>query len=118
MSLKQLCFSFKGRINRSLYWAYTVVTWAMILLVAAAINALEGSDFAQAIVGLLFFVKLLIMDLAITVKRLHDTNRSGACILIGSIPIIGAFYLLVVCGFIKGTEGENKHGSPTTTKLT
>ena len=55
MSLKQLCFSFKGRINRSLYWAYTVVTWAMILLVAAAINALEGSDFAQAIVADYFF---------------------------------------------------------------
>ena len=67
--------------------------------------------------------KLFFAGIAVTVKRLHDTNRSGWCILIGlalgiagvvhtllSIP--GFIYFVVVCGCLKGTNGDNKYGSP------
>ena len=52
------------------------------------------------------------IDTAVSVKRLHDTGRSGWHLLLGLIPIIGLVYILVVCGFIKGTEGENAYGPP------
>jgi uncharacterized membrane protein YhaH (DUF805 family) len=57
------------------------------------------------------------VGLAATVKRLHDTNRSGVYVLMALIPIIGLLYLLVCCGFLKGTDGENDYG-PRVDKIT
>ena len=45
-------------------------------------------------------------------KRLHDTNRSGVHLFLILVPFFGALYLIIVCGFLKGMEGENKYGMP------
>ncbi len=49
-------------------------------------------------------------SIVVSVKRFHDTNRSGWHILLGLIS--AGIYLLIVCGFFKGTDGENKYGDP------
>ena len=51
-------------------------------------------------------------SIVVCVKRFHDTNRSGFNILWMLIPTLGALYILIVCGFFKGTEGKNKYGEP------
>ena len=112
MTLVQFCFCYKGRINRGLYWAYVVISLLFLLGIGAVSavvdkNAVEGGGGA-----VILFWKLLLMDLPVTVKRLHDTNTTGWCSLIGLIPIVGVVYLFVICGFRKGTEGDNYYGSP------
>lgn len=60
----------------------------------------------ENIYGVLLVYSLIVMS----IKRFHDTNRSGWKGLWVLIPAFGVFYILIVCGFFKGTHGENKYG--------
>jgi uncharacterized membrane protein YhaH (DUF805 family) len=62
---------------------------------------------ALVIVGILN----LWITLAITVKRFHDRDKSGWWVLIGLVPAIGALWILIECGFLKGTTGDNRFGA-------
>ena len=109
MTLKQFCFSFTGRIDRKLYWAYVIVSLLMTFCFYVVIDRFYETVFF--FMSLLYLLVLYI-DLAVTVKRLHDTNRSGWNAAMVIIPIIGVFYLIIVCGFFKGIQGENRYGPP------
>ncbi len=132
MTLKQLCFSFKGRINRSIWW---VCLAGITMVILASIIFTEWAGFYGATyhgsrdnpdppsvrppsaIGIIICLWVptwasFFVGLAATVKRLHDTNRSGVYALMALIPIIGLLYLLVCCGFLKGTDGENDYGPP------
>lgn len=62
-------------------------------------------DILQAITALIFIP----LTVAVTVRRLHDTNRSGWWYLLSFIPLIGDLVLFIfMC--LKGTEGENRFG--------
>jgi uncharacterized membrane protein YhaH (DUF805 family) len=65
----------------------------------------------MALIGLfsLFFLGILIPSIAVTFRRLHDTNRSALWLLISFLPFIGALVLLVFY-FLPGTNGPNKFG--------
>src|SRR5215204_5898732 len=52
---------------------------------------------------------VLIPTLAVTVRRLHDIDRSGWWILIGLVPLIGVIVLLVFA-LLDGTPGDNRYG--------
>ena len=119
MTLKQFCFSFQGRINRKMYWIYLVVSIVMTLVVGLIGVALEDGDAPPEVFLFMapFIIVKLIIDIAVTVKRLHDTNRNGALWLMGFLPVIGAFYLIIVCGVIASTDGDNKYGAPPVNKL-
>ena len=110
MTVLQFFCSWKGRINRPTYWGYVIVSLFILLVAGFIIDGIAERD--GNFVAFFLFMKLVLMDIAFTVKRLHDTNRSGWCILIGLIPTIGAIYLFVVCGCFKGTEGPNDYGDP------
>ena len=50
-----------------------------------------------------------LLTISVTIRRLHDTDRSGWWYLLNFIPIIGDIVLLIfMCQ--KGTEGENRFG--------
>ena len=58
---------------------------------------------------LLFNLATLLPTLAVTIRRLHDTDHSGWWILLGLIPVIGT--LILLWWYIqRGTEGENNYG--------
>lgn len=89
-------FDFSGRSTRSEFWLF-MLFYAIILIVALALDiALETDPTGerQIIAGLAALVHL-IPALAITVRRLHDTDRSGWFILINIVPVIGPIALLV-----------------------
>ena len=50
------------------------------------------------------------MGLATATKRYHDRNKSGWWILIVFVPVIGAIWYFVECGFLRGTRGPNPYG--------
>ena len=52
---------------------------------------------------------IVIPSIAVTFRRLHDTDRSAWWILIGLIPFLGALVLLVFT-LLDGTPGDNRYG--------
>ncbi|MFI4935012.1 MAG: DUF805 domain-containing protein [Caulobacterales bacterium] len=125
MNITQLLFSFDGRIRRTHYWlgsigaglAYGVVL-AVILLATggAAMMAGRGGGGGGALgmVGivlcLVVYVALLWTSLALLVKRWHDRDKGWPWVFIAFIPIVGAFWILIECGFLDGTPGPNRFG--------
>jgi len=55
-------------------------------------------------------VKLIAINVSTSVRRFHDRNKSGWWCLIGFVPVIGGFWLLIENGFLKGSVGPNQYG--------
>ena len=92
-------FDFKSRSTRAEYWYWSLFTalgvLALVLLMPLAI---------------FFGVAITIPSLAVGVRRLHDTDRTGWWMFLKLIPVIGDIILLVwFCH--RGTEGSNRFGS-------
>lgn len=107
--LKQY-FDFGGRARRKEYWMYTLFN--LLALIAAAIIdsalGLAGESGVGPVYGL-YALAVLIPGIAVSVRRLHDIDRSGWWLLILLIPLIGAIVLLVwAC--MGGTQGDNRFG--------
>ncbi|MCG9576210.1 DUF805 domain-containing protein [Vibrio tubiashii] len=137
MSMKDLLFSFQGRIGRKTYWIWNVVYYLMIVGFAMGMNVLAPS-IAHLILPV-FLIVILVPDLAITAKRWHDRGKSSWWLLLNIPLVIGrltvpvgdpslagqpsmlqaatsfaalvcGLWILVECGFLKGTDGENQYG--------
>ena len=101
---------FGGRAPRAEYWWYYLL-YIVLFIVATIIDSLIGSKLFlnYGWLSVLLGLGLLIPTIAVGVRRLHDTDRSGWWLLIGLIPLIGAIILLVF--FVSaGTVGENRFG--------
>jgi uncharacterized membrane protein YhaH (DUF805 family) len=61
------------------------------------------------IISLIYTLGILTPSIAVTVRRLHDTGRSGWWILIELVPIIGTI-VLVVFTVQDSKQGYNQHG--------
>ena len=103
--------TFSGRSNRSEYWYFTLFSIIFLILVIVLDNvfglAFEGSPYGPLYV--IYFLATILPSIAVTVRRLHDTNKSGWNFLISLIPLVGSLWLLVIM-VSKGTDGENKYG--------
>lgn len=109
----QTCFSkyvtFTGRARRSEFWY-----WVLFVVIADAVagildNILFSRSNASPIAGLVSLA-LLLPGLAVAIRRLHDTGKSGWYVLLGLIPIVGVF-LLIFLYYIKDSQpGDNLYG--------
>jgi len=108
--------SFEGRIGRSTYWLKFILLYLLINIVLTIVDMSTGlmiDDGMGGGIGMLSTIFSLIgiwFSLAAGAKRCHDRGRSGWFQAIVLIPIIGAIWLLVELGFLRGTEGENRFG--------
>jgi len=101
----------KGRSTRPEYWAFTLVT--MLLAVGAyaadvSLGLVDSVDETGPIAWLLVIVTF-IPSVSVTVRRLHDGNRSGWWILAHGIPLIG-WMIWLFQTLAGGTYGENRFG--------
>ena len=103
-------FNFSGRAIRSEYWYWTLFA----TIVSVVVNLLDliyspGDQFGVvgAINGLVT-LGLFIPGLAVSVRRLHDIDRTGWWLLL-CITIIG-FFVLIYWAFLRGTPGPNRFG--------
>jgi uncharacterized membrane protein YhaH (DUF805 family) len=102
---------FSGRARRKEYWMFFLFN-LIIYVVLALIDGLMGTFSPQAGLGVLsglYSLAVLIPSLAVTVRRLHDTGRSGWWILIALVPFIGGIVLLVFM-VLDSQPGENQYG--------
>ena len=109
--------TFEGRAARPEYW-----WWILAMVILFTILGVVDGAFIAPLMGLepfqeeagqplslLVSLGLLLPNLALAVRRLHDTDRSGWWLLIGLIPIVGSLVLLVFY-ILPGTQGQNRFG--------
>jgi uncharacterized membrane protein YhaH (DUF805 family) len=104
--------TFEGRARRREYWYY-VLFFVLANVALAIVDLIAGTYSKEAGMGLfgaLFVLATLIPTIAVTVRRLHDTDRSGWWVLIGLIPLIGSLVLLVFA-VLDSTPGANRFGA-------
>jgi uncharacterized membrane protein YhaH (DUF805 family) len=82
---------FSGRDRRKAYWMFVLFN-VIIAFVLGFIEVLVGGP---GVVGALYSLAVVIPGIAVLVRRLHDTNRSGWWLLVVLIPLIGPIILLV-----------------------
>ncbi len=103
---------FRTRSNRPQYWYFFL--WTLIIgLLSSILDSILGTGTAEGggIINGLSSLALLLPSLAVAVRRLHDTGRTGWWLLLIIVPIIGWIVLLVFyC--LKGEEHPNRWGNP------
>lgn len=91
---------FKGRARRKEYWFFTLfhllIGVTFILFNTVIIQATNNPDFAIGFVLYgIYMLSVLLPAIAVTVRRLHDTDHSAWWILISLVPLVGSIILLV-----------------------
>ena len=109
--------TFKGRSRRSEYWWIQLFLVLTNLAVAAIDLALMDGDVDRfiangggGIVGLVWILVTIVPALAVLIRRLHDTGKSGWWVLIGFVPFVGTIVLFVF-SVLDSDAGDNKYGA-------
>jgi len=97
---------FSGRARRQEYWSWTLINMGIIFGITF-IEAMFDSELF--IISTLFQLAIIIPGWAVSVRRLHDTNRSGWTLLLNIIPLIGS--LIVFIYLVTDSDpGLNEYG--------
>lgn len=103
---------FDGRSRRKEYWSFAllvfVVSWVIGMIEGAL--GLSSMFFLYGPLSLLFGLAVLIPGIAVGIRRLHDTGRSGWLILLAFIPIVGVI-ALIYFAVLEGDKGTNAYGA-------
>ena len=102
---------FRGRARRKEYWFFALfnILISIGLVIIDAILGTYSTEMGMGFLSGIYSIAIIIPGLAVTVRRLHDTEHSGWWILICLIPLIGVLVLLVFM-LLEGNPNENKYG--------
>ena len=95
---------FEGRARRREYWYFFLFNMLIALVLGLISRAVNTT-----ILSTLYSLAVFLPGLAVSIRRLHDTDKSGWWILIALIPIVGAIVLLVFM-LTDSTPGANQYG--------
>jgi uncharacterized membrane protein YhaH (DUF805 family) len=99
---------FGGRARRREYWMFTLINIIIVVLLGM-IEGVLGISTGQSILATIYSLAVLLPAIAVGVRRLHDTDRSGWWMLIGLVPILGALVLLIFA--VQDSQpGQNRFG--------
>ncbi|OIQ18789.1 DUF805 domain-containing protein [Lacinutrix sp. MedPE-SW] len=103
--------NFEGRARRQEYWMFTLFNFLIIMALAIVSGVLATSLDAPAFMAIYFIYALAVVipSLAVAVRRLHDTGKSGWYYLISLIPLIGGIWLIILFA-TEGDVGPNEYG--------
>ena len=92
-------FDFKGITSRRDYWL-TLLVNALLMIPLEWITLFTHSGGAEEFtMGSLFAILLFVPNLAMLIRRLHDTNKSAIYLLLGLIPFVGTFIVVIMTLF-------------------
>ncbi len=114
---------FSGRARRREFWSWFLFVWIATFVIMYLDSALGlggtassyssggsvGFNMSGGVLTMVFALAILIPNIAVSVRRLHDVGKSGWMLLIGLIPILGWFYLLYLY-LQPGDAGPNSYG--------
>ena len=97
---------FSGRARRTEFWMFVLIN----LIISLALGLIEGMIGSPGVVGMLYSLAVLIPGIAVSVRRLHDTGRTGWWLLLSFIPLIGAIVLIIFMAQ-EGNSSDNGFGA-------
>ena len=102
---------FSGRARRKEYWFFVLFNIVIGIILAAIDNATGNlnTNTGMGLLGGIYNLAVLIPGIAVSVRRLHDTDRCGWWLLIGLIPLVGAIVLFVFM-VLDSNSGQNQYG--------
>ena len=89
--------NFTGRARRREYWFFQLFLFLIeiiMLIIFIIFQSFSLNLIVPAIIFIIFIMIFFTPSLALIVRRLHDTGRSGCFIFIALIPLVGDFILL------------------------
>lgn len=106
-------FSWNGRASRKEFWMFNLITLILYIACFIALLVNENNELIFGIFSLILLLLIIltfIQSFTLSIRRLHDTNKSGWWLLIQLIPYIGSFILFIFyC--LKGNKGDNSFGA-------
>jgi len=105
--------TFSGRARRKEYWLFWLSNIIGHIIFGGIVINFNGNIIDVPGTGIVYRIYILaafVPALAVSARRLHDTNHSGWWEFIVLVPLIGAIYFFIVT-CLKGTEGENRFGA-------
>ncbi|QFF98434.1 DUF805 domain-containing protein [Psychrobacillus glaciei] len=96
---------FTGRARRTEYWMFTLIN-TIISFILYFLGVFADS---VSFLPVLYELAIFLPALAVLIRRLHDTGRSGWWVLISFIPFVGSIIILVFT-FLDSQENDNKYG--------
>jgi len=110
LTVMEVLFSFKGRISRSTFWIYALLSYFGFAAISIPFILYASKDYSLLFIA---FIPLYIwLSLAISVKRWHDRNKSGWFVLINCIPYLGWLWTFIENGLLAGDVSHNEYGPP------
>ena len=109
--IKKKYADFSGRASRSEFWFfYLFILIGSILTIIPDVYMFSHSFDAWGPVNSIYQLLVILPSLAVSARRLHDTNKSGWYILFSIIPIFG---LIVIFWWSSlGSNKKNRFGNP------
>ena len=113
--IKNKYADFSGRARRSEYWyfaLFNIIISILMAIVGVLVGYLMGEDTGAIVtLGLMtvYSLALLIPSLALVIRRLHDSGKSGWMALLGFVPVVGGIILLVFL-LLESEPNTNKWG--------
>ncbi len=109
---------FKGRARRREYWIFELMNSAIVLALFVMAVALGKAGYPYFLsLPFIYLVATMIPSLSSSIRRLHDTNRSGWWLFISMLPVVGPFILLRIT-LMDSDPGENRFGPNPKKQLT
>jgi uncharacterized membrane protein YhaH (DUF805 family) len=96
---------FDGRAGRAEFWWFVLAN----LVVYIALAVLTQISAIFWVLYAVYWLATIVPSLAVAIRRLHDTDKSGWLLLVGLIPFVG-FIILLVFYIQEGTPGPNQYG--------
>lgn len=110
MEAVRYCFrnyaTFSGRATRPEYWYFVLFNCLVSIVLAVIDTQILGFD-SSPMFGI-YFIAVLLPSIAVLVRRLHDTDRTGWWALFYLFPVISWIVLIFCC--LPGTRGRNRFG--------
>lgn len=103
--------TFRGRSTRSQFWLYHLGVLILAIVGYVIDIAISGPRGPEPIVSAVIMIAHYIPSLAVIVRRLHDTDKSGWFVLVCLIPLIGII-AFIVFGCTASTPSTNRFGAP------
>ncbi len=113
MNYYSICLSkfadFSGRARRREYWTFALVNCLIAMLLLILGLAFGEDSPASNIMVTIFYLIMLVPNLSVSVRRLHDIGKSGWYMFLSLIPLIGGLILLI-WSLMDSEPGENQYG--------
>lgn len=103
--------TFSGRAGRAEFWFFALFVTLITIALAVADVALGLAAGGTGVFSGIFTLLVVLPSIAVTVRRYHDTGRSGWWFLVNFIPLAGGIISLVFCA-TRGEPHPNRFGAP------